>query len=422
MIGREWIARIGFGLAITVPLSGCEFRTLRKNLEVASELTAVEGRADIRGGGSAPIVVVAYGVSAGKVVDMFVLPRPGPFFFVLPAGTYRLGAFEDRNRDLAYEAAEEPAVLFANPTDVVLEPGDRRKGLDVIIDPNASTQLPFGVSLASEQHEINQLPAPQLGTIVDIDDARFSEENGKLGMWNPLQFLATVGAGVYFLEEYDPKKTPVLFVHGATGNPNQFKYLVSHIDRSRFQPWLAYYPSAPHLERIGQSLVRTLSALQVKYNFQRLILVAHSMGGLVTRGAINYAFRSVGSTRVVHIPAFVSISSPWNGHAAAAKGAEYSPIVAPSWEDMVPGSPFIQSLPETPLPPECEYSLFFSYRGGTGLGGEANDGTVTVASELSMPIQRQAVRVMGFNEDHDSILTNPDLAAQLNAILARVAQ
>jgi hypothetical protein len=81
----------------------------------------------------------------------------------------------------------------------------------------------------------------------------------------------------------------------------------------------------------------------------------------------------------------------------------------------------LRQLPETALPPECEYSLFFSYRGGSDFSKEANDGTVTVASELSMPIQRQAAHVMGFNEGHTSILESDDVAAHLNATLLRAS-
>jgi hypothetical protein len=108
----------------------------------------------------------------------------------------------------------------------------------------------------------------------------------------------------------------------------------------------------------------------------------------------------------------------------AAKGVEYSPVVAPSWEDMAPDSSSLTRLSQTALPPECEYSLFFSYRGGRTPGGEANDGTVTVSSQLAMPIQRQAAHVMGFDESHMSILESREAAPQLNAVLdrARIAK
>jgi hypothetical protein len=410
-------ARASRWLVLVSLASACSLVTLKKDIERAGRLASLEGQAAVRGANGGPIVVVVYSIPAARVVDLFVLPSPGPFFFALPAGKYQLAAFEDRNRDLVYQPAEESAVLFSAPTDLELRPGERRAGLGLVVDPNGGGRLPFAVSAASERRQIDQLPTPQLGTIVTLDDPRFSEENAKLGLWDPLRFLTEVGAGVYFLEEYDPKKTPVLFVHGALGHPGNWKELVAALDRGRFQPWLVYYPTAPHLERVAEQMLRTLAALEAKYRFPRLILVAHSMGGLVTRAGINFAVRNAGTGRIVQLPVFVSISSPWNGHSAAAKGVEYSPVVAPSWEDMAPGSPFLTTLPQTALPAECEYSLFFSYRGSAAFGGEANDGTVTVSSELSLPIQRQAVHVMGFDETHTNILRSPEVAAQLNAIL-----
>jgi len=38
-----------------------------------------------------------------------------------------------------------------------------------------------------------------------------------------------------------------------------------------------------------------------------------------------------------------------------------------------------------------------------------------------MPIQRQAARVMGFNESHTSILESDEVAALLNATLVRAS-
>ena len=418
---------MGMAVAVTMLLAlapGCGFRTLKRDIALAGkasdEPAAIYGRVAIRGSASSTTIVAVYGVAAGRIVALSSLAHPGSFFFVLPAGAYQVAAFEDRNHDLTYQAGEEPAALLGAPTDLVLHPGERRIDLDLVIDPKGTIRIPFSVTAVSaEGKDIVFHPDLQIGMITKIDDPRFSDENAKLGLWDPVQFLSKVGAGVYFLEEYDPKKIPVLFVHGAMGHPGNWKHLVGTLDRSRFQPWLVYYPTAAHLDRIGRGLVRALGALQVKYGFSPMLLVAHSMGGLVTRAAVNYAVESAKGGRVVRLPAFISISSPWNGHAGAEAGVEYAPVVAPSWEDMAPDSPFLRQLPQTPLPPECEYSLFFSYRGGSEFSKEANDGTVAVASELSMPIQRQAVHVMGFNESHTSILESDEVATLLNATLIR---
>jgi hypothetical protein len=111
----------------------------------------------------------------------------------------------------------------------------------------------------------------------------------------------------------------------------------------------------------------------------------------------------------------------WNGHAAAAAGVEQAPVAAPSWEDMAPGSAFLTALPRTALLPECEYSLLFSYGGGSLIGRQASDGSVALSSQLWLPIQRQATNVMGFDESHTGILRSPEVAEELNAILARAS-
>lgn len=418
-IVRRWTP-VGV-LAGCVLLSGCSLRTLKRDIEVASQQASLEGRVEIRSGASEPVVVVAERTDTGQVADLFLIARPGPFFLTLPAGRYRVGAFEDLNRDLTYQPGTEPAALLGANGEVDLAAGESRRDVTITIGAPPGVVLPFAVSALSAERTIGQMPSLQIGTIASLDDPRFGDEYGSLGMWDPIRFMFEAGGGVYFLEPYDPRKTPILFVHGATGSPANWKYLASRIDRTKFQPWFAYYPAAPHLDRIGEQLVRALSSLKVKYRYDRLILVGHSMGGLVTRAALNYVMGNAATGREVNVPLFVTISSPWNGHSGAALGVEYSPVVAPMWEDMDPGSAFLRSLPDTPLPAETEFDLFFSYRSDAGRSAEANDGTVTVASMLSMPIQKQAKRVMGFDETHVSILDSADVAEQLNAILARLA-
>jgi len=407
-------------LTLLMVAPGCGLRTLKQSLRFFDGRATVEGRARLADGGASPIVVVAYDTEEAEVADLYVMPRPRNFLFVLPPGVYRLAAFEDRNRDLVHQADSEPAVL--HDEDLELGPGEEHGGSELVIDNDAPrTPLPFSIDgVAVADGNIRRFPAPQLGTIVKLSDARFSDENARTGLWDPVRFLSTIGAGVYFLEKHDPAKTPVLFVHGALGHPGNFSYLADSIDRSRFQPWFVYYPTAPHLDRIATLLVRALAALHVKYDYSRLIIVAHSMGGLVARGAINLAAEDEYPRDVVEVPALITVSSPWNGHPAAAKGVERSPVVAPSWRDMAPGSRFLSSLAATPLPPECEHWLFFGFRGS---GGRVpNDGTVTLRSQLAMPIQLQADRVLGFDESHTSILRSAEVAQRLNEILDAAAE
>ncbi len=406
-------------------IAGCGFRTLKAGLEQIGEQGSLQGTVTA-GAGGGPIVVVVHSVPSGEVVDLFLLPRAGQFLFTLPAGTYRVGAFEDRNRDLAHQAAEEPSVVFRAPEAIALRPGERVTGISLAIDPNRGTTEPLVVAAHAGAgqgpqmgpRQVGQLPALQLGTVVDIDDPRFSHDNGNLGLWDPMRFLFDVGAGVYFLEPYHPDKIPVLFIHGATGHPGNWEYLIEGLDRGRFQPWLVYYPTAVHLDLVATGVGRAVAALQFHYGFTRIAVVAHSMGGLVARATLNYVMNHGAASRIVGIPAFVSISTPWSGHPAATQGVKHAPVVAPSWADMAPGSEFLVGLPQTALPSECDYTLVFSYGGAAWIGGEANDGSVTLASQLLLPIQRDADRVMGFDESHTGILRSPDVSALLNTMLA----
>jgi hypothetical protein len=70
--------------------------------------------------------------------------------------------------------------------------------------------------------------------------------------------------------------------------------------------------------------------------------------------------------------------------------------------------------------PGVPHYLMFSYRQGGVSLGEANDGTVTVASQLRAAAQQGAMRVEGFNESHMSVLESAAVAARLNELLGRI--
>jgi len=254
--------------------------------------------------------------------------------------------------------------------------------------------------------------------VVTLDDPRFSDAAARLGLWQPVKFLVDFGAGIYFLEPYDPARTPVLFVHGALGHPGNFKVLVDRLDRRRYQAWVAYYPSAVGLEVSAAALGRWLQALEVEYGFHRLGVVAHSMGGLVSRAYLVGDPDGLGAT--IESLTFVSIATPWQGHAAAALGVARAPVVAPAWFDLAPGSPFQTRLLDKPLPRYAAHDLYFAY-GGSRRSRTANDGVVTVASQLDARAQRQARWVAGFDAGHRAVLDDPAVAEALQRSLTAIA-
>jgi hypothetical protein len=118
-----------------------------------------------------------------------------------------------------------------------------------------------------------------------------------------------------------------------------------------------------------------------------------------------------------YIKLFVSISTPWDGHRAAKIGVENAPSAIPSWHDMVPGSEFIQSIYERKLPSKIKFHLFFSFRGDCKTLMGNNDGAVELTSELDYRVQKEAQRIIGFDEDHVSILSSQILIDRYNQVL-----
>ena len=156
--------------------------------------------------------------------------------------------------------------------------------------------------------------------------------------------------------------------------------------------------------------------MYVNQKFGKLIVIAHSMGGMISRALLN----SVAQTYEVEHGEimFITISTPWRGHQAAQMGVDYAPAVIPSWIDMVPDSPFQQSLFRTPWPDSMKYYLLFSFKGGRNPFTEGNDdGTVSLVSQLNPSAQEAASKTFGFNEDHVSILKSPEVSEKINELL-----
>jgi len=155
------------------------------------------------------------------------------------------------------------------------------------------------------------LPDIQVGTIVSLDDPRFSAEHGRFGMWEPVEFMFTVGAGIYFLEECDASRTPILFVRGIGGYPTEFKYLVGKLDRrlrgAGFRTLNLDYPSRHHPLQDIVEHVRRAAAVFIAGDAAPVHFVTHSMGGLSTR----YYIKNLGGESKVED--WVSLGGPNHG-------------------------------------------------------------------------------------------------------------
>jgi pimeloyl-ACP methyl ester carboxylesterase len=169
------------------------------------------------------------------------------------------------------------------------------------------------------------------------------------------------------------------------------------------------------------ALDRWMEQLYVRHRYRRLAVVAHSMGGLIARAFINRLV-AAGDGRAKGLRLFVSVSTPWDGSELAQRAVDRAPVVAPSWYDVAPRSPFLRSLLEPELPPTLPYDLLYSYSGSSRfMYSDPNDGSVTIASQLLPHALLLARRVRGFDESHMSILRNASVAALLNEELSMLA-
>lgn len=398
--------------AVCVTAAGCALIKSKKDIDTSMETTVIVGRIHAPLSVNGPIIVAARSIDDGNEIAQYtVVHDSGEYELAVDQGNYHVFAYIDRNSNLVYEAGE-PAGQYGEPDFVRAPAVGVVFDIDVVIPQGgASIAIPYGTKIAPVRPE--KLYSHQAGDITNLDDERFDDESGVKGFWEPISFFREIGGNIFFLEPYDPDKTPILFIHGAAGTPRGWKYFIDHIDRTRFQPWFFYYPTGSRLDSMSYLLYWKLSNLQIKYQFTDIYITAHSMGGLVARSFIvNYG------RQFPCVTLFISLATPWGGDRMAELGVQQSPVVIPSWIDMQPDGDFIKSLYRMSLPEPVSFYMFYGHKGSRSPFRSNNDGTITLSSLLDSRPQSEAEMNYAFNEDHTSILYSKEVLTQYNAILS----
>ena len=406
--------------ACLLGMTSCaNFRKLGKDLKLINDEYRVSGIIENADDAGCPVraMVIEWDPAANEVYsgDRVELTDGGAFMFLVKSPlNQHVAAYADTNRNGKYNRGE-PFWIHRDADDkespVTLTASTRQARVTGRL--STSEQVPAALAdtitrmLAGrsvEQVITRQGVRFAMGEKAELDDPRFAATRGEDGLWTPATFAIQSGFGIYFLERYDPSKVPVLFIHGAAGSPQDWRYAMEKIDPNIYQPWFYVYPSGMRLDQAAMALNEGVKLLHGRYHFKRLHVVAHSMGGLVARDFIT---RNVITDGHDYINTLITFSSPWDGHEAAAMGVKYAPEVVPSWRDMKHGSDFLTHLYDQRLKGRVNHHLFFSHHAKRSpILPPENDGTVSVASQTRKEAAADAVEVRGFDEDHVSILSS----------------
>lgn len=382
-------------LFMLLMVNACSLKAINKQSIKLENLAQVSGSVILKEQTKHPIIVAAITYNKDKItiVKQSHADKMGTYNMYLLPGEYLIGAYIDKNNNNVRDSNEDTAMFnqgVGRFSTITLSDKQNLK-LDIItIDPK-NTITPYK-AVHYHTNKINE----NTGRVISLDDAMFTKKNSDMGLWRPFDFLKQVGGGLMFLQPFAEDKTPVLFIHGLSGNPTEFKHIIKQLDQNKFQPWILYYPSGLPLNLVSDYMAKSLTTLQKKHGFSNIQLISHSMGGLISRD-----FLKLQQTKKLPFDTslYVSINSPMHGLDSAARGVKESPIVIASWRDVATNSDYVKALHQWTIPKSIPYHLFFSY-----LPGEDGDGNVPMHSQLSLSLQNEANRIYATQGSHTGVL------------------
>jgi len=344
----------------------------------------------------------------------------GIFAFLIRTVEDDLGLWvhADRNGNARFDAGEPSWISMV--TDQVFEqPRGSQNILPVKLKPvSEPSTLMKSVDAMVSTHRSGPTTASAFpiifGELASLDDERLASSTGSTGLWLPAVAIRKSGLGVYFLEEFDPTRQPIVLVHGAGGSPQDFQSLIEVVDRSRWQIWIYVYPSGVRLDAAASALARILEGLEQRYANEPIALVAHSMGGLVAHASLLHLQATATQSTVARL---VTIATPWQGHPAAWYGVHHAPVVLPSWRDMLPQSAFLKRLESAEL--EIPHLLIYGEKSRRKFYlPRRNDGTIGVDSATYRVIADRAVAVERFELGHAEIVRSPSVGRRVMEFLS----
>jgi hypothetical protein len=256
--------------ACLLGMTSCaNFRKLGKDLKLINDEYRVSGIIENADDAGCPVraMVIEWDPADNQVYsgDRVDLTDGGAFMFLVKSPlNQHVAAYADTNRNGKYNRGE-PFWIHRDADDkespVTLTASTRQARVTGRL--STSEQVPAALAdtitrmLAGrsvEQVITRQGVRFAMGEKAELDDPRFAATRGEDGLWTPATFAIQSGFGIYFLERYDPSKVPVLFIHGAAGSPQDWRYAMEKIDPNIYQPWFYVYPSGMRLDQAAMAL------------------------------------------------------------------------------------------------------------------------------------------------------------------------
>ncbi|WP_406694982.1 alpha/beta fold hydrolase [Singulisphaera sp. Ch08] len=171
-----------------------------------------------------------------------------------------------------------------------LQAGDwrRRPATLFFADPFGEPSVPFGgndVRLATDR----TTPLADQVARVHLDKLEWA------GLFHSSFRRPGVTAGLYMLRPYEPGKIPVVLVHGLFSSPRAYVQTINELTNtpliaSRYQFWVFLYPTGMPIPasaaKLRTWLTRARETLDPGHTdpaFDQMVLVGHSMGGLLSK-------------------------------------------------------------------------------------------------------------------------------------------
>lgn len=204
------------------------------------------------------------------------------------------------------------------------------------------------------------------------------------------------------IDNYDQSKEPLIIVHGIRGNPKDLQEVVDRFKDSRYQLLVLAYADFKKRTSVNGSMFA--DELR-KLNAPKMTIVAHSMGGLVTRKALVDLERS-GSEKEFTL---FAVDTPWHGfdgpsdHEFRYRIAEM--FIPAGLEDMRARSDFFKGINQSKLSSVKVY-LSFAEEGDEAFGPSEADQLIIpeMKENLEKAIALTQEDVMVFPGNHMTVI------------------